>query len=154
MRILDINDVIEAEPHQNICKNDLVKAMNVVKKYGQFKLILVYEDEARGIYKAIAGRAILHACRELGLTHVFCFVFGKISQDDSHLVNIIDNTPREVDVIATARRLEGMTNKDLRSLSNYLPFSAKELQNFRDLKDFNWDDFDNDVSNFQTSLFG
>ena len=127
----------------------------IIKRYGQFKPLLI-EYDPNDIPHLISGSGTLAALRHLGITHAYCFVFTGLSIFDSLAINMIDNQHRNVDVIRAAKTLELMGEKDdcdIKALSNLLNHTRDEIKNFKDLKEFNWDDYDNDPAHFQHSLF-
>lgn len=152
--MIGVNDIRLTFARKSPNKSMLQKAKNIITRFGQFKLVLV-RDEGDGQYGLISGAIILQACRELDLPNVYCYVWPKNTDtDDMQCIRLIQNTPRDLDVLQTAMTIDSMsTYQAVDRLANVLPFSRKELRNFKDLKDFDWASYDNDIQHFQTSLF-
>ena len=134
-------------------KNRFHRACNIINRYGQFKPILV-NMKGEETFELVAGRLTWEASKNIGLKEVYCFIFVNISQSDAITLNLIDNSSRELDVIKSAKKID--LAKDLKpsSLANILNHTKEELMNLKSLKDFNWEDFDNEESHFiQHSLF-
>lgn len=144
-------DTIVAEDYVSVDER-VAKAVNAIKRYGQFKPILI-NHTTENVYKLIAGRIVFEAMKELGATHVFCFVFDCLSVDEERVIKLIDNSPRSVNVVETATALQQLDVKNYKGLENVLNYTPDELQNFKDLHNFNWEDYDNDIKHYQTKLF-
>jgi hypothetical protein len=126
----------------------------IVKRYGQFKPILV--EYILNEYFLVAGNDILRALKDLGITHAICFVFENLTAADSITINMIENQSRNVDVLRMAKMLEEMLKHgevNYKGLANVLHHTRDEIHNFKQLKEFNWEDFDNNPAHYQTSLF-
>lgn len=144
--LLEYNKRSRHEQHVTNC---------IIKRYGQFQPLLV--EEIMGDYYLIAGRDILRALADIGITHAYCFVFENLDHNDVFILNMIQNQHREINVLRNAMMLDKMLEHgeevNYKALANVLHHTRDEIHNFKQLKEFNWQDFDNDPAHFQTSLF-
>lgn len=139
----------EPKPYSSV---KLAKTVNILKRFGPTKLVQVLRLPT-GSYTLISGRYLLKAYKELGNAKVVVKTHVNLSDEDVVLLRLIDNAPRPLDVVRTAQLLELFTKYDLTFLAGYLPLDKEDLKNLIELKNFNWEDHDNDISHYQHKLF-
>lgn len=119
------------------------KLKNNIKRNGQIENIIVRELDNEK-YEVINGNHRLEVLTGLNHEYVICYNLGKISDNDARRIAIETNetkfdSDKEKLVVLINSLLEDST---LDSLENTLPYTSDELQNIKDLKDFNWSEFD------------
>jgi ParB-like chromosome segregation protein Spo0J len=129
MELIDINKIKLKD--NSLKKKDALKYQslyNHIKKYGQLYPIIVTKD-----MEIVKGRSIYKVCKELGLLEVYINKINVINYDQIYLE--LSLITQEVDTI---KILKGIKNMDEEYI---LPFSKKEIASFKEILDFNWDQF-------------
>lgn len=117
-----------------------VKLENNIKKNGQIQNILVREIDG-GKYEVVNGNHRLKILLKMDVKKAVCYNLGKIDVQQAKRIAIETNeTEFDKDDFKLVQVINNILNSDeLTGLENTLPYTADELQNFRDLKDFDWD---------------
>lgn len=131
----------------------LEKIKTAIECVGQFQPVIV--NNIDGKFIAFSGRLILKAMTELNKDMVQCIVYDNLSAQEVSLLLLLNNTPREANVIEIAKTIEVFGDENLLSLSKKTPYKMSELKNYLELKNFDWSDDvkKNNNGNNQTTLF-
>ena len=114
-----------------------------IKRNGQIENILIRELDT-GYYEVVNGNHRLSVLKELKFKKVYTYNLGKINQSQAIRIAIETNeTKFETDTIELAERIKEISN-EFDDLDLTLPYTEQELENFRTLSDFNWEDFEGD----------
>jgi len=114
-----------------------------IKRNGQIENILIRELDT-GYYEVVNGNHRLSVLKELKFEKVYTYNLGKINQSQAIRIAIETNeTKFETDTIELAERIKEISN-EFDDLDLTLPYTEQELENFRTLSDFNWEDFEGD----------
>tara|TARA_R110002051_G_scaffold119328_1_gene192812 strand:- start:1717 stop:2352 length:636 start_codon:yes stop_codon:yes gene_type:complete len=114
-----------------------------IKRNGQIENILIRELDT-GYYEVVNGNHRLSVLKELKFEKVYTYNLGKINQSQAIRIAIETNeTKFETDTIELAERIKEISSV-FDDLDLTLPYTEQELENFRTLSDFNWEDFEGD----------
>ena len=114
-----------------------------IKRNGQIENILIRELDT-GYYEVVNGNHRLSVLKELKFKKVYTYNLGKINQSQAIRIAIETNeTKFETDTIELAERIKEISNV-FDDLDLTLPYTEQELENFKTLSDFNWEDFEGD----------
>jgi len=115
--------------------------INQVKKNGLVVTMLVREL-TKGKYEIIDGNHRKDVVDQLGIKSVHAFNLGKITQKKAEQIAIeINETKFEADLFKMAEIFlsSKLTNEQL---AETMPFSAQEINDFKEILTFDWDNMD------------
>jgi hypothetical protein len=124
-----------------------------IKRNGQIENIIVRELD-NNKFEVVNGNHRLDVLKDLKYKKVHCYNFGKISKAQAIRIAIETNeTKFESDSIALAQRIKEIS-KHFNDLPVTMPYTEQEIENFKTLTDFNWDQFDDqDIDTFDDVEF-
>ena len=118
------------------------KLLDNLKRNGQVETCIVRTHPTkRGYYEMVNGNHRLDLFMAAGIEQVHCFNLGKVSQQEAERVAIETNeTKFDADPVRLAQLVTGLLGTFERDdLLSTLPYSDNELDNFKDLLDFEWE---------------
>lgn len=140
---LPLKSLIEADWNYKVDNPDLIeKLANNLKKNGQLENIIVrYIDT--DIYEVVNGNHRLKALNHLGIESVVCYNLGKVNELVAKRIAIETNeTKFQADNIRLAELIKEQTEAyDINDLESTLPYSLKELEDFANSVDMDWELF-------------
>lgn len=139
--ILPINKLVKAKwNYKNDDEEKKQKLKNNILKNGQIENIIVRELGDK--YEVVNGNHRLDVLLELKKKKVFCYNLGKISTAQAKKIAIETNeTKFENDLLKLADLFSDISKEfSITELAETMPFTEKELQNFLELKNFEWPD--------------
>lgn len=155
VQLIHINDIIHDE--HNIKMNDDTikqKLINYIKEFGQIQLIVVRSD-LFDKYKIIKGHTIFDACKESGLEYVSVVNLGEVSDESAifHYIRL-STLKQDIDTLELAYLMKPiLESMQISELVKMLPFSLEQLEAFRQIFSFNWNQYNDKVNENQKTLF-
>mgnify|MGYP003658836459 CR=1 FL=1 len=127
--------------------NKSKKLLNNFKRNGQLENILVRLLDT-GYYEVVNGNHRLDVMNTLGYDNVVVMDLGEITQQEAIRKAIETNETKFVsDTIKLAELLGELTEEfGQEEIVNSLPYNADELNNFANMLNFNWEQFEEDGS--------
>ena len=117
-----------------------------IKRNRQIENIIVRLLDT-GFYEVVNGNHRLGVLKDLETDKVYCYNLGKISDVKAQKIAIETNETRfETDHLKLAELLTEIAKEyDLEDIEKTMPFSKQELQDFEQLLNFDWDQYNNKV---------
>lgn len=145
---LSIKKLIKA--NWNYKKEDPEKTNKLkenIKRNGQVENLLVRELDT-GYYEIVNGNHRLDVLKDLNFKKVFCYNFGIITEQSAIRIAIETNeTKFGSDELKLAERInELITEFGQEDLVATMPYSETELNNFKELLNFDWEQYNNETS--------
>ena len=132
------------------------KLISNFKRNGQIENLLIRELDT-GFFEVINGNHRLDVMNELQFKEAHVFNFGKIGLAEAQRIAIETNeTKFESDSIKLAELITTLTKEfPVEDLVNTMPYSKDDIDNMKDLVNFNFNEFGNteEVDNFGDSEF-
>jgi hypothetical protein len=118
-----------------------------IKRNGQIENIIVRLLDT-GFYEVVNGNHRLDVLKDLKQKKVYCYNFGKISDVKAQKVAIETNeTKFDTDNLKLAELLSEIGKEfDVDELVKTMPYSKQELENFEQLLEFDWEQYNNEKS--------
>ena len=118
-----------------------------IKRNGQIENIIIRELDT-GFYEVVNGNHRLSVLKDLKQKKVHCYNLGKISDVKAQKVAIETNeTKFNTDNLKLAELLNEIGKEfDVEDLEKTMPYSKQELENFEQLLDFDWEQYNNEKS--------
>ena len=141
---INLDKLVKADWNYKEEDNKLTqKLINNIKRNGQIENLIIRELDS-GYYEVVNGNHRLDVMNTLEIKEAHAYNFGKISLTQAQRIAIETNETRfSTDQVKLSELIaemsEDFTNEDLLET---LPFSQQELINFKQLLDFNWEDYD------------
>jgi len=138
-----IDQLVEADwNYKEEDEDKEIKLMNNIKQNGQVENLIIRELDT-GFYEVVNGNHRLKVMRRLNQDHVFCYNFGKITDSQAKRIAIETNETRfESDNVKLAQLVKDISvDFTFDDLAESMPYNQEELNNFVDLLDFDWDNF-------------
>jgi len=112
-----------------------------IKRNGQIENIIVREvDDDK--FEVVNGNHRLDVLSDLNYKKVHCYNLGKINKAQAIRIAIETNeTKFESDSIALAERIKEIS-KHFNDLPLTMPYTEQEIENFKTLTDFDWNQYD------------
>lgn len=137
---VDVSSLVSAD--WNYKHNDAEKTRKLaenVKRNGQVETIII-RSVGDGMFEVVNGNHRLDVFKNLGTEKVHAFNMGAISLAAAKRIAVETNETRfQSDAIKLAEVIGDLIKEyDIADLSNTLPFSAQEIDDFGKLLDFNW----------------
>jgi len=137
---------------EDLDKSEKLKAN--IKRNGQVENILIRELDT-GFFEVVNGNHRLDVFKDLGLKKVMCYNLGSISEQQAMRIAIETNETRfESDSIILGERIKELTKEfELEDLVSTLPYTEKEIENFKTLTDFDWEQYaDKEIDTFDDAF--
>lgn len=139
-----INKLVEAD--WNYKENDEdreIKLMNNIKQNGQVENLIIRELDT-GFYEVVNGNHRLRIMQRLDQDEVFCYNMGKITDSQAKRIAIETNeTKFDTDNIKLAQLIKDISvDFTFDDLAITMPYSQDELNDFSNLLEFDWDNFE------------
>lgn len=124
------------------------KLKNNIKRNGQIENIIVRRLDS-GFYEVVNGNHRFDALKDLNVETAICYDLGKISQQQAIRIAIETNeTKFESDHLLLAERIQEIIEEfSIDDLIDTMPYSEQELNNYSELLDFDWSQFEKDDIN-------
>ena len=125
-----------------------------IKRNGQIENIIIRELET-GYFEVVNGNHRLTVFKDLGLKKVMCYNLGSISEQQAMRIAIETNeTKFDSDSIILGERIKELTKEfELEDLVSTLPYTEKEIENFKTLTDFDWEQYaDKEIDTFDDAF--
>jgi len=123
---------------------------NNIKRIGQVENILTRELST-GFLEVINGNHRLPIFKELKIKKPVCFNFGKISQAAAQRIAVETNeTKFDSNQTALSKTIKEILEDEeeaieLSDLAETMPYSMTQLESMKQLSDFNWDQYEDDM---------
>lgn len=117
-----------------------------IKRNGQVENIIVRKLDT-GFYEVVNGNHRFSALVDLEITEAVVFDLGKISDAQARRIAVETNeTKFETDNIKLAEVIKEITEEfvDLDALSETMPYTPEDIDNFNRLLTFDWDQYQGD----------
>tara|TARA_R100000664_G_C2720663_1_gene114269 strand:+ start:76 stop:723 length:648 start_codon:yes stop_codon:yes gene_type:complete len=112
-----------------------------IKRNGQIENIIIRELKT-GFFEVVNGNHRLSVLKTLNIEKAYSYNLGKISQAQAMRIAIETNeTKFETDSIVLAERIKEISAV-FDDLELTMPYSKQELENFKTLTDFDWNQYD------------
>jgi hypothetical protein len=143
-KVLEVEKLCKAEwnyKHENDFLTEKLQAN--FERNGQMENILVRELED-GTYEVVNGNHRYDVLQKLGVSQVVAYDLGKISKEEAMRIAIETNeTKFQVDQIKLGEVIAEVAKEFTQDdLVTSLPFSPQEIENFVNIQEFDWDDYD------------
>jgi hypothetical protein len=148
-KMVEIEKVLQSE-FQIVESNNYIeqKFDSFVDKFGAFKVIVVCE-RPNGYYKIIDGNKAFESYKKNNIKKVLCFNLGELSFEYEVGYKILLNAHFErLNYISISEMISKVCSNNHESvkLSHISGLSIKEVDRYKDLINFDWDDFLNQKS--------
>lgn len=137
-----IEKLVPADWNYKTEKPELVeKLKNNLKRNGQIENILIRELKT-GFYEVVNGNHRYVALKDLEWKSVICFNLGEISDSKAKRIAIETNeTKFSADPLKLAALIADILQDfPVEDISSTMPYSEEEIENFKNVSDFNWED--------------
>jgi len=145
---LPIGKLVKADWNYKEANPDLIEKLKAnIKRNGQIENVIVRKLDT-GFFEVVNGNHRLTAFTELGIDKVICYNLGSISLAMAQRIAIETNeTKFETNNLDLANLIKEINEDfELTDLTETMPFSLEELENFTTLADFDWKQYDFDGS--------
>lgn len=146
---IPINQLVKADwNYKKDDENKKEKLKNNIKRNGQIENIIVRRLDS-GFYEVVNGNHRFDALKDLGIETAVCYDLGKINQQQAIRIAIETNETRfESDHLLLAERIQEIIEEfNIDDLLETMPYSEHELNNYSELLDFDWSQFDKEDIN-------
>lgn len=139
---IEVTSLIAADWNYKEDDAELQKSLEAnIKANGQIENIIVRQVKG-GVWEVVNGNHRLQAFRNLGYETAICYDLGPVSLEAAKLVAVETNETRFMsDKLKLAQRIAELTGKfSSKELSVTMPFSEQEIDNTKQILNFDWTD--------------
>lgn len=127
-----------------------------IDKYGQTQAVVIANVDGKvGI---VDGNKMLTQLKKNGAEQVLCCILGKMTKDEYLSYRILLNYHQQrIDFIGVAEMINQIAENQhqVNSVSTKTAIDVKDVERFKTLLDFDWDEFDKKTDESgQVSMFG
>lgn len=142
-REMDLAKLVKANWNYKVENADLSrKLVSNMKRNGQIENLLVRPLET-GFYEVVNGNHRLDAMEELGIKKVMVFDLGNISDAQARRIAVETNETKFLADTALLADVIGEILEEfpVEDLTETMPYTKQEIEDYSKLLDFDWDDF-------------
>lgn len=142
-REMDIAKLVKANWNYKVENADLSrKLVSNMKRNGQIENLLVRPLET-GFYEVVNGNHRLDAMEELGIKKVMVFDLGNITDAQARRIAVETNETKFLADTALLADVIGEILEEfpVEDLTETMPYTKQEIEDYSKLLDFDWDDF-------------
>lgn len=142
-REMDLAKLVKANWNYKVENADLSrKLVSNMKRNGQIENLLVRPLET-GFYEVVNGNHRLDAMEELGIKKVMVFDLGNITDAQARRIAVETNETKFLADTALLADVIGEILEEfpVEDLTETMPYTKQEIEDYSKLLDFDWDDF-------------
>jgi len=154
--ILKTKKLISSDKHivEKLDKNVILSIDKITKKIGQYRLVIVCEDEDG--YLVVDGNKHLQSLKRNGIKEVFCCNLGKLEDGEYEMYRLAFNIHQtRLKYLDIAEVITQLKQKDIKltTISNRTGIDLQSIERYSTLLDFDWDEFNKKQFNEQINPF-
>ena len=122
------------------------KLIKNISRNGQIENLIVREI-AKGNYEVVNGNHRLDCLQQMNIQSAVCYNLGKVTLQAAQRIAIETNEtkftssiPKLADILAGLKKVYGSDD-----LADSLPYTEKELENYSNIANFDWDDWEIEI---------
>lgn len=142
-REMDLAKLVKANWNYKVENADLSrKLVSNMKRNGQIENLLVRPLDT-GFYEVVNGNHRLDAMEELGIKKVMVFDLGNITDAQARRIAVETNETKFLADTALLADVIGEILEEfpVEDLTETMPYTKQEIEDYSKLLDFDWDDF-------------
>tara|TARA_R100000805_G_C3612533_1_gene113375 strand:- start:228 stop:722 length:495 start_codon:yes stop_codon:yes gene_type:complete len=153
-KMVNTNDILKSDfnvvKHKSIMNNYMQK---FIDKFGCIKMLIVCEYDNK--FKIIDGNKAYDNYLKNNINKILCYNLGQLTYDKEIAYRLLLNVHfKRLNYINIAKYINDICDNEIKmqSFSNNSGLPIKDVKRYKDLLNFNWDDFLKD-DNKQINLF-